>query len=103
MQKLFLVASIVAVAACGPAGGGGSSTTAIGKACRTDVDCGGSGRICATSAPGGYCTKVCTGDADCGTGAACDTSFCVKKCTADSSCRTGDGYGCVTSTTATGL
>lgn len=71
-------------------------TGAIGDPCTSDGAC--QAGLCFTAAreayPGGYCTKGCQADTDCGAGAVCSVSACAKACTLDSDCR--QGYGCFT-------
>lgn len=94
-------------------GASSSASTTIGQACLTDSDCSGAATKCnlQVSIPfgglsinfaGGYCTKGCTANAECGAGAACplsgaaaflpDLSVCLKQCTEASDCR--QGYNC---------
>jgi len=73
-------------------GGGG-----IGEACGTCAP----GLTCITSAPGGYCTKSCSSNSDCGQGAYCyqvqaeqgqNQALCLDACSANTDCRAG--YTC---------
>ncbi|MET0342344.1 MAG: hypothetical protein ABW252_15175 [Polyangiales bacterium] len=85
----------------------------IGAACGSDDDCGGDGLRCLTTVmlpigsasltfPGGYCTKACKQDDECGDGAGCplamaaqfaaDLSNCMTRCESADACR--DGYSC---------
>jgi hypothetical protein len=78
--------------------GGGAGTGAqtddgsIGSSCGSCEQ----GLSCAASAPGGYCTKACGGEADCGGGAHCiqlqSGTACMRSCTSDADCR--QGYSC---------
>lgn len=68
----------------------------VGSACTQDNQCQGlrSGCITQASSPiyrGGYCTKTCAQDADCGAGSHCSTAQaqCVKNCSQNSDCRMG--------------
>ncbi|NOZ01353.1 MAG: hypothetical protein GXP54_05625 [Deltaproteobacteria bacterium] len=69
----------------------------IGDDCSTNVDCG-TGRICDTSQPGGYCTiSPCRPDY-CPGASICveftpDDAYCMQGCEADEECR--QGYECV--------
>ncbi len=106
-------------ATCGTLPDGGrdcihSSSVRIGDPCRTDDDCRGLGGryICkltvtsgSASYPGGYCTRRCSGPADCA--APGDDAFCVQippeygesdiicldRCSETDSCRI-PGYAC---------
>ncbi|MCX5898395.1 MAG: Ig-like domain-containing protein, partial [Proteobacteria bacterium] len=89
-------------------GGGGNTTTTtpgegggtgggIGAACGTCDP----GLSCITSAPGGYCTKSCASNSDCGQGAYCyqlqdeqgqKQALCLDACSANTDCRAG--YTC---------
>ncbi len=80
-----------------------------GKACTSDMDCAGGGARCATSVggimglaatstPGGYCTRDCSSNDDCGAGGVCSSSLlgsgsCVAACTSNADC-TREGYHC---------
>jgi len=96
-------------------GGTSASTTSVGLPCKVDSDCAAPATKCnlqvnipfgglSINFAGGYCTKPCTADAECGAGAACplsgaasllpDISTCLKQCTAATDCR--DGYNCST-------
>jgi hypothetical protein len=73
-----------------------SQKASIGSPCTKDSDCGGTGFLCMTDHPGGYCVETCdmkNHDADCPSGSACQfdgiTSECHKACANDSDCRTG--------------
>lgn len=89
----------------GVSGSGGSAGAAIttdniGAGCSADADCG-SGLVCITSTStilgdggpaGGLCSRVCTGDLECGNNAYCiplqegDTSgYCIEACQLGSS------------------
>ncbi len=125
--------SMVCVAAThtcsgGTGGGDGGTTGALGSACSTAADCTNvagttpnattnGGVQCKTQQlvggatyPGGYCTRRCTSDANCGTAGFCvyglgDTgeaeNYCMASCGgAFGSCRTG--YNCVTFGSGTG-
>jgi hypothetical protein len=91
----------------------GGVSTVIGQVCKTDSECGAPANKCNTKVTipfvgisidyaGGYCTKQCKADAECGPGAGCPNassaalmpalSTCLKSCTAPSDCRTG--YSC---------
>jgi hypothetical protein len=82
-----------------------------GAACRDDSDCGGNEGSCAfvlpygnlnaaneeIPAPGGYCTQVCSLDAECGANAQCIAAgvkggMCLGRCNSDTDCR--KGYRC---------
>jgi hypothetical protein len=78
-------------------GGGGGTGGGIGAACGT---CD-SGLTCITSAPGGYCTKACASNSDCGQGAYCcqlqdeqgqKQTLCLDACNSNTDCRAG--YTC---------
>lgn len=87
------------------AGGGG----VVGIACSQTSDCTalGTGAECRQSTAtgagtytGGYCTRVCTSDADCGGGTCINAGnydepnpICTKKCSSSSDCRS-PGYEC---------
>lgn len=77
---------------CGLAGG-----TPLAGACFDFTDCSRD-FDCLTGplVPGGYCTRECTRDAECGPGGACarfdDGNYCGKTCAVNADCR--QGYGC---------
>ncbi len=70
-----------------------NGTTKVGGACTVINDCtGGLDGICwsgALSTPDGYCTKRCSTDSDCGTGAHCSQERCYADCSSSTDCRTG--------------
>ena len=84
----------------------------IGSPCTTDTDClqGAGQRVCFKSnllndakgapTPGGYCSAVCGGDADCGTNNYCLSfppaagAYCVAGCSDAATCRKPD-YLCM--------
>jgi hypothetical protein len=93
--------------------GTSSPATSIGGACMADSDCAAPAIKCqklveipfgglSIAFAGGYCTKPCTADAECGAGAACplsqaaaflpEISSCLKQCTQPTDCR--EGYSC---------
>lgn len=89
---------LVLVAACGsPAN---TQFLPIGSRCGQDSTCGTSPFSCNLSLPAGYCTKVCTTDADCPMDSKCMLTSagnqCRRTCTgAPGECRvTPDGYSC---------
>jgi hypothetical protein len=98
----------------GDDGGGGGGV--VGDPCYSATQCGGvpgAGVTCLTSImgyitfPGGYCSAVCTSDADCGPEGACVNlsdlgRYCLKRCTSGADCRTSEGYDCVVVTGAPG-
>jgi len=73
----------------------------VGDACTTTAQCG-AGLECATQAnegfAGGYCTKICLSDSECGSGAHCSSvggngGMCVKSCASNNEC-SRTGYEC---------
>jgi len=56
----------------------------VGSTCARNTDCG-TGGVCATDIPGGYCTKLCS--AGCPAGSHCAEGQCVKTCTSEAGCR----------------
>lgn len=85
--------------------GGSTGRAAVSSPCNTDADCG-TGMVCLTRAPGGYCTIDCTATGgsggSCPAGSACfnavltpTDAYCLKTCTltsgtcSTSQCRTG--------------
>lgn len=85
---------------CGLAGDG-----PLGQACFDFTDCSRDfDCLLGVTVPGGYCTRQCARDADCGPGGACarfsDGNFCGKTCAADGDCR--QSYGCNTHPRAEG-
>ena len=102
-SRLF-VAALCTTMACGTSPGNGTQTSTIGMACTADKDCGGSGFMCMTDHPGGYCIKTCDiakVDADCPSGSICQydgtSGECHKECTVTTDCRTG--YTCAPAST----
>ncbi len=86
---------------CAPSGNG---TGAIGATCAGVYQCmGGTDAFCIQEAQGwraGYCSEVCTTNADCGVGAHCGNQdpatgdgICIADCATNGDCRT-DGYSC---------
>lgn len=77
----------------------GACAPEIGDECSTSQDCG-SGRLCDSSQPGGYCTATpCDSTATCPDGSVCvkfpnTETFCMLHCEGNGDCR--DGYVCVT-------
>jgi hypothetical protein len=78
---------------CGIAG-----EEAIGGACDDFTDCAGSfDCLQDNNIPGGYCSRQCDTDNDCGAGGACirfddGEQLCAKTCLFQNDCR--EGYGC---------
>lgn len=78
----------------------------IGDTCSKDDRCQASGLACETSAPGGYCTALCTmpgEQAECPDGAVCDaignvTGACVRICDDGMDCRSDQNCTGVTGT-----
>ena len=80
-------------------GGGGSTLSdgSIGSSCTTGCD---AGLTCETTAPGGYCSRTCTAEADCAPaghcynlqGASGPVQACLRGCGDDLDCR--EGYTC---------
>lgn len=88
----------------------------LGAACTRDEDCEGSEAHCIRSHslggsndlsfPEGFCTALCSADADCGKGGACpfssvaslfgtpDLSICMRACDVDAKDGCEKGYGC---------
>lgn len=61
----------------------------VGTVCTTDDDCGEAAPFCN---PAGDACVACRGDADCGTGEACEAGACVDlpvECTNDAECEAG--------------
>jgi len=74
-----------------------SCASIVGDDCGTDSDCG-SGLLCDTSLPQGYCTRPDCAIEGCPDEGVCisfdaDTSYCMKPCKGGSDCR--GGYECV--------
>ena len=78
---------------------------AVGDACASASDCGGTAPNCMTDIygmitfPNGYCSGDCLTDADCGDGGTCFDvmgymQFCMKDCEDNSDCRESEGYSC---------
>lgn len=83
----------------GMGGAGGTQKLPIGSPCAKDADCGGTGFMCMTDHPDGYCVKMCdikNVDKDCPTEGVCQfdgmAGECHKKCDKPADCRTG--YDC---------
>lgn len=94
------VAAALFLAGCGGASGAGST---LGAACTAGASCANG--VCLSSGfpdgrperfPGGYCSSLCTGDADCGSGNRCIFGACHLGCAQSSGCAR-PGYQCVTS------
>ncbi len=72
-------------------------TPQVGDSCLTSQECG-TGALCDTSAPDGYCTVTpCGPDAACPEESSCvefenDQPYCMLRCDSDGDCR--DGYKC---------
>ncbi len=73
-------------AGCG-AGNDNDCQTLYGSACTSDNQCGSDG-IC-TDYPGGFCTKICQNNAECGANAFCAGGVCVPSCQSAADCRPG--------------
>lgn len=94
MKALLVVLALVAAAclgACGP-------STSAGRACTVNTDCD-VGQQCATSMPGGYCTKGCDAEGvsrGCPAGSVCTAIgtqlVCAPTCEDSSWCR--EQYTC---------
>lgn len=75
-----------------------SGAVGIGAACENDGDCDGLSCETGFQYPGGYCTITgCSDDADCGSGAFCQSFFglgatCIQRCESSAECR--EGYAC---------
>ena len=86
--RLVVLALAVNTAAC---------AAGVGDACSVNSDCG-SGRICDTSQPNGYCTvsncvrNGCPGNAVC-IEYADQVSYCMQRCGPFAFCR--DGFSCI--------
>lgn len=72
----------------------GVGTGAPGDACTSVTDCtGGTDGICFAGDPGGYCSEVCSSNADCPFGSHCGSNgACFDTCGTDIDCRSQ--YGC---------
>ena len=85
---------------------GSDDAVQIGDTCSVNDRCQASGLACETSAPGGYCTMLCTRlgqQAECPDDAVCDaignvTNVCVRVCTDSSDCRSDQNCNGVTGT-----
>lgn len=94
MRSLLVLALMMA--ACD-----GDGDVLVGDECSENDRCQAAGYACETSAPGGYCTALCTmrGErAECPAEAICDaignvTGACVKLCESAADCR--DDQVCV--------
>ena len=78
------------------AGGDQPVSGAIGSSCTDDPQC--TNGLCLTNFPSGYCSQLCSADADCPSGSHCEQvgsqSFCYRDCQDSASCRSG--YECST-------
>lgn len=85
----------------GPPDAGPPPGAGIGDGCTSYRDCA-DGLACFTgpSIPGGYCTRSCSSDTDCGAGGFCyrfpTGGLCGEACTTDDQCRRSEGYVCQT-------
>lgn len=114
-QALLFAIDAGSVVPTSDGGLGQAKDGAIGSSCAADADCAASGTKCLKDIAlpfgdpikfeGGYCTKACTADKECGTGAACPlaaagsflpgVSQCMSPCKVASDCRAG--YRCAAS------
>jgi hypothetical protein len=86
----------------GNGGSGGADPLVVGKDCSGSADCPGGTCLDPSSYPGGYCSKVCSGDVitegdPCPSGAVCvqivqAAAVCLDACNSQSDCRAG--YAC---------
>ena len=66
----------------------------VGAACVVDADC--RSELCDRTVPGGYCSRPCETNADCGLGAVCDGAsegglgVCFQACKSQRECRSRD-------------
>lgn len=77
----------------------------VGDNCETNADCG-TGWMCDTSQPGGYCTLGPCTEETCPSEAVCvrfthGLSYCMRRCNSDLDCR--HGYVCVRGYSSLGL
>lgn len=96
-----------------------TTSTGVGTACSTNANCSalGTGAVCKQSTSSGnatytsgYCTKPCTQQGECGTGAECyylaelgeGGTFCYDLCSMTDLCR-GTGYECLADNSGNGF
>jgi hypothetical protein len=60
----------------------------IGDECAVASDCGSG--LCDRTVPGGYCSRPCATDDECGGGAICDGGACLQRCTVQRECRSAE-------------
>lgn len=68
----------------------------IGGECDELADCNGAFALCYQTVlfPGGYCSALCSSDADCGAGSHCGVEgACLESCSEDTECR-DENYTC---------
>jgi hypothetical protein len=99
LQRMFLVlAALVLWTGCGskePAQVAAVPKRGlVGAACVADTDC--KSELCDRTVPGGYCSRPCETNADCGLGAVCDGAsegglgVCFQACKSQRECRSRD-------------
>ncbi len=77
-----------------------STLLVVGRACTLNgSECGSNEYTCHPGAPDGYCSFLCTADADCPSGSVCSpvpfsrvSGICMKTCASVNDCRVG--YAC---------
>lgn len=63
-------------------------TGSIGDPCAIDADCASG--LCDRTVPGGYCTRPCDSDDQCGALGICDGGACLQRCTVQRECRSAE-------------
>src|SRR6476659_3849728 len=58
----------------------------VGELCVHDNDCGSTPFLCRPEY-GGYCTKICTVDAECPMDSLCSSALCRRVCNSNDQCR----------------
>jgi hypothetical protein len=87
---------------CLSCSGADATRHGLGLSCTSNADCVTS-LVCVSDDPGGQCTRFCTADSDCGSGALCDPEGkCYQACKLDADCprhAVDPTYGCAGSGT----
>jgi hypothetical protein len=97
-MRLLLCAIFLVACGAGP----NTAYLPVGSRCTTSSDCGTSPFDCDTTAPGGYCERACSVEADCPPDSTCGgalggSGHCRRRCDYKgvlNECRDAEGYVC---------